>query len=74
MPKADAHAFYEKTLEDPTLHAAVRATREALIHLAKTHGFHFTYEELGEALAERWGADFEKDNPNPDEPQTCSCF
>jgi hypothetical protein len=45
-----------------------------LVHLAKSHGHDFTLEELQEFLAQKWGADFEADNPDPDSPQTCFCI
>ncbi len=74
MSVEQAKAFYDRTNVDPKLYDAVRQTREVVVQLARTHGYEFTYEELNQALAEKWGADFEQDNPNPDQPNTCSCF
>ncbi len=74
MSVKDAHRFYEHTLKNKKLFDAVKQTREQVIHLAKTHGYNFSYDELSRALAQRWGADYNKDNPNPDKPLFCCCF
>ena len=74
MSREDVERFYEHLKTDETMQAAARQAREMLVHMAKTHGYHFTVDELTEFLGDKWGADFEADNPDPDNPQTCFCI
>jgi len=79
MSVKHAKAFYDtvtkdQKTKDKKLYNAVRQAREQVIHLARSHGYHFSYEELNKVLTKEWGADFEKNNPKPDKPMTCSCF
>lgn len=79
MSVKHAKAFYDKVTKDKhskdqKLYKAVRQARETVIHLARSHGYDFSYEELNKVLSKEWGADFEKSNPRPDKPMTCSCF
>ncbi len=79
MSVKHAKAFYDAVTKDKhtkgqKLYKAVRQAREQVIRLASSHGYDFSYEELNTVLAKEWGADFEKNNPKPDRPLTCSCF
>jgi predicted ribosomally synthesized peptide with nif11-like leader len=74
MSREAVESFYEHLKSDKSMQEAARQARMMLVHLAKSHGHDFTLEELQEFLAQKWGADFEADNPDPDSPQTCFCI
>jgi predicted ribosomally synthesized peptide with nif11-like leader len=74
MAMDQAAQFYDEIKTNPALRNAVQKIEENVVHIAKSHGYDFTHDELLKCLEQRWGADFEADNESPDEPQTCACI
>ena len=70
----DVEQFCQDLKTNAVLKNAVQKIEETVCNIAETHGYDFTHDELMEFLEEKWGADFEADNDNPDEPQTCTCI
>jgi predicted ribosomally synthesized peptide with nif11-like leader len=54
MSKEHAAEFHAKMSQDPAVRDAVTSASEEVLNIAKSHGLHFSREDLADVLKEKW--------------------
>ena len=69
MSHEAARKFVERLENEESLRKKVKDVTEGVTKVGQDHGHHFTYEELQEALKEKWGVP--KGKEGHADPHTC---
>ena len=54
MSKEHAAEFHAKMSQDEAVRNAVTSASDEILNIAKSHGLHFSREDLAEVLKEKW--------------------
>ena len=68
----DAVAFLDAVDRESHIQDDVKNNADTFVKMGEKHGYHFTAEELDEALRQHWG--LPEKRKHHQHPYTCSCF
>lgn len=65
MSKEHAEKFHAKMSQDEAVRNAVTSASDEILNIARSHGLHFSREDLAEVLKEKWQSPGEADPATP---------
>ena len=70
MPIEDARKFMDRTEQDESFRKTARERHDDIVNVGRENGYHFTEDEIRQAVHERKG----KPGYEDDDPDICTCL